>query len=125
MRLGNWMTLSRPITVSRLGITRARDGIVEFAGGVLAGAGFTTASVSGGEVRTESAAAGGVETEVPDVAVSDFALPSREHAPHKIMMTATREIREIISPRSQKFCGATVGASAATPNLSPTPSRPG
>ena len=124
MRLGNWMTLSRPITVSRLGITRARDGIVEFAGGVLAGAGFTMASVSGGEVRTESAAAG-VETEVPVVAVSDFALPSREHAAHKIMMTATREIREIISPRSQKFCGATVGASAATPNLSPTPSRPG
>jgi hypothetical protein len=96
------MTLSRPIiTVSRLGITRARDGIVEFAGGILAGAGFTMAPVSSGEVRTESAAAGGVETEVPVVAVSDFASPPREHAPQKIMMTATRETGEIISHPSR------------------------
>ena len=96
VRLGSWMTLSRPITVSRFGLTRARDGIVDFAGAVLGAAGFTMASVSGGEVRTESVA-GVVKTEVPAVAVSDFAPPPREQAPHKIMMTATLETREFIS----------------------------
>jgi hypothetical protein len=96
------MTLSRPsVAVSRFGITRARDGIVELAGRVLTGVGFTMPSVSSGGVRTESAAGGGVETDVPVEAVSGFAPPPREHAPHKIMMTATLETREIISPHSQ------------------------
>ena len=94
------MTLSRPITVSRLGITRARDGIVEFAGRVLAGVGFTMTPVSGGEVRTVSAA-GVVRAEVPVVAVSCFEPPPREQAPHRIIITATRETREIISHPSQ------------------------